>query len=77
MARRIEVPVNRVAEFLGGRSAVAYDETLRFGRFFEMPGEFRLNLQKFRELHFTEPKNGAETARLPSPEDDNQLRDAG
>ena len=46
LARRIEVPVNRVTEILNGRCAVTGDTALRLGRFFGTSGEFWLNLQK-------------------------------
>ena len=50
LARRIEVPVNRITEILNGRRAVTADTALRLGRFFGTSGEFWLNLQKLYEL---------------------------
>ena len=50
LARRIEVPVNRVTEILNGRRAVTGDTALRLGRFFGMSGQFWLNLQKLYEF---------------------------
>ena len=50
LARRIEVPVNRITEILNGRRAVTGDTALRLGRFFGTSGEFWLNLQKLYEL---------------------------
>ena len=70
LARRIEVPVNRVTEILNGRRAVTGDTALRLGRFFGTSGEFWLNLQKLYELRCAERKNGAEIARLSSLDDD-------
>ena len=49
LARRIEVPVNRVTQILNGRRAVTGDTALRLGRFFGTSGEFWLNLQKLYE----------------------------
>ena len=46
LARRIEVPVNRITEILNGRRSVTGDTALRLGRFFSTSGEFWLNLQK-------------------------------
>ena len=66
LARRIEVPVNRITEILNGRRAVTGDTALRLGRFFGTSGEFWLNLQKLYELRRAEQKNGAAIARLPS-----------
>ena len=77
LARRIEVPVNRITEILNGRRAVTGDTALRLGRFFGTSGEFRLNLQKLYELRRAEQKNGAAIARLPSLESGDQARASG
>ena len=77
LARRIEVPVNRITEILNGRRAVTGDTALRLGRFFGTSGEFWLNLQKLYELRRAEQKNGAAIARLPSLESDDQARASG
>ena len=66
LARRIEVPVNRITEILNGRRAVTGDTALRLGRFFGTSGEFWLNLQKLYELRRADQKNGAAIARLPA-----------
>ena len=66
LARRIEVPVNRITEILNGRRSVTGDTALRLGRFFGTSGEFWLNLQKLYELRCAERKNGAAIARLPT-----------
>ena len=73
LARRIEVPVNRITEILNGRRAVTGDTALRLGRFFGTSGEFWLNLQKLYELRRAEQKNGAAIARLPSLDDGDRL----
>ena len=77
LARRIEVPVNRITEVLNGQRAVAGDTALRLGRFFGTSGEFWLNLQKLYELRRAEQKNSAAIARLPSLDDDDRLRASG
>ena len=77
LARRIEVPVNRITEVLNGRRAVTGDTALRLGRFFGTSGEFWLNLQKLYELRRAEQKNGAAIARLPSLESGDQARASG
>ena len=77
LARRIEVPVNRITEILNGRRAVTGDTALRLGRFFGTSGEFWLNLQKLYELRRAEQKNGAAIARLPSLDDSARLRASG
>ena len=77
LARRIEVPVNRITEILNCRRAITGDTALRLGRFFGTSGEFWLNLQKLYELRRAEQKKGTEIARLPSLDDDNRLRASG
>ena len=66
LARRIQVPVNRITQILNGRRAVTGDTALRLGRFFGTSGEFWLNLQKLYELRLAEYENGAAIARLPT-----------
>ena len=77
LARRIEVPVNRITEILNGRRAVTGDTALRLGHFFGTSGEFWLNLQKLYELRRAEQKNGAEISRLPSLDDSDRIRASG
>ena len=77
LARRIEVPVNRITEILNGRRAVTGDTALRLGRFFGTSGEFWLNLQKLYELRRAEQKNGPAIARLPSLDSGDRLQASG
>jgi len=65
LARRIDVPVNRVTEILNGRRSVTGDTALRLGHFFGTSAEFWLNLQKLYELRLAEQKAGDAIARLP------------
>ena len=69
LARRIDVPVNRVTQILNGQRAVTGDTALRLGRYFGTSGEFWLNLQKLYELRMAEQEKGAEIARLPTLEE--------
>ena len=73
LARRIEVPVNRITETLNGRRAITGDTALRLAHFFGTSGEFWLNLQMLYELRLAEEENGAEIARLPLLDNDNRL----
>ena len=77
LARRIQVPVNRITEILNGRRAVTGDTALRLGRFFSTSGEFWLNLQKLYELRCAERKHGAAIARLPTLNSGDDLHAAG
>ena len=73
LARRIEVPVNRITQILNGQRAVTGDTALRLGRFFGTSGEFWLNLQKLYELRRAEREHGAEIRQLPSLAVDRRL----
>ena len=66
LARRIEVPVNRITQILNGQHAITGDTALRLGRFFGTSAEFWLNLQKIFELRCAEQKNCADIAGIPS-----------
>ncbi|MCY3596688.1 MAG: HigA family addiction module antitoxin, partial [Rhodospirillales bacterium] len=66
LARRIEVPVNRITQILNGQRAVMGDTTPRLGRFFGTSGGFWLNLQRLCELRRAERDHGNEIGRLPS-----------
>ena len=66
LARRLDVPVNRITQILNGQRAVTGDTALRLGRFFGPSGEFWLNLQKLYELRRAEREHGEEIGRLPS-----------
>ncbi len=77
LARRIEVPVNRVTQILNGRRSITGDTALRLGRFFGTSGEFWLNLQKLYELRRAEQKNSAAIALLPTLDTGQDLHATG
>ena len=77
LARRIEVPVNRITEILNGRRSITGDTALRLGRFFGTSGEFWLNLQKLYELRLAERKSGPAIARLQTLDADRGLHASG
>ncbi len=77
LARRVEVPVNRVTQILNSRRSITGDTALRLGRFFGTSGEFWLNLQKLYELRRAEQKNGAAIAVLPTLGERQDLRSTG
>ena len=66
LARRIDVPSNRIAEILKGRRGVTGDTALRLGRFFGTSGEFWLNLQKLYDLRLAKQKHGDAIEQLPT-----------
>lgn len=68
LARRIEVPPNRVSQILAGRRAVTADTALRLARWFGTSAELWLNLQQAYELDLARQKLGDALARLPTRE---------
>ncbi len=77
LARRVQVPVNRITQILNGQRAVTGDTALRLGRFFGTSAEFWLNLQKLYELRLAEREHGDEIGRLPSLAGDSRLSASG
>ena len=66
LARRLDVPTNRVTEILNGRRAVTGDTALRLAHFFGTTAEFWLNLQSLYELRIAQKKAGKSIDRLPT-----------
>ena len=65
LARRLDVPPNRVTAILNGRRAITGDTALRLGHFFGMNPRFWLNLQSLYDLRIAEQKAGKAIQRLP------------
>jgi antitoxin HigA-1 len=65
LARRLEVPTNRVTGILNGQRAITGDTALRLGHFFGTSAEFWLNLQSLYELRVAEAKIGKAIRKLP------------
>ncbi len=65
LARRVDVPVNRITQILNGQRAITGDTALRLAHFFQTSAEFWLNLQKLYELRLAEQDRGKEISRLP------------
>jgi addiction module HigA family antidote len=66
LARRLDVPTNRVTEILNGRRAITGDTALRLAHFFGTTAEFWLNLQGLYELRIAQKKAGKSIDRLPT-----------
>lgn len=66
LARRLNVPTNRITEILNGQRAITGDTALRLGHFFGTSAEFWLNLQKLYELRLAEKKVGKSVKALPT-----------
>src|SRR5437867_1239047 len=65
LARRLDVPTNRVAQIMNGTRAITGDTALRLAHFFGTSAEFWLNLQSFYELRLAHEKAGKSIKALP------------
>jgi addiction module HigA family antidote len=65
LARRLDVPTNRVTAILNGQRAITGDTALRLAHFFGTSPEFWLNLQNLYELRLAYEKSGKAIGKLP------------
>ena len=65
LARRINVPPNRVTQIIRGKRAITGDTALRLGHWFRTSTQFWLNLQAAYDLRLAEQAAGAEVDALP------------
>ncbi len=65
LARKIEVPTNRITQILHGTRAITGDTALRLAHFFGTSAEFWLNLQSLYELRLAQKKAGKSIQSLP------------
>jgi antitoxin HigA-1 len=66
LARRLNVPTNRITEILNGRRAITGDTALRLAHFFGTTAEFWLNLQSLYEIRMARQKSGKSIRVLPT-----------
>ena len=66
LARRLDVPTNRITEILNGRRAITGDTALRLAHFFGTSAQFWLNLQSLHEIRLAERKSGKSIKALPT-----------
>src|SRR5580692_565039 len=66
LARKLDVPTNRVTGILNGQRAVTGDTAVRLAHFFGTSAEFWLNLQSLYELRLAQSKTGKAIKRLPT-----------
>ena len=66
LARKLDVPTNRITAILKGQRAITGDTALRLAHFFGMSAEFWLNLQSLYELRLAQQKVGKAIDRLPT-----------
>ena len=65
LARKLDVPTNRVTGILNGQRAITGDTALRLAHFFGTSAEFWLNLQSLYELRVARKKVGKSIRALP------------
>jgi antitoxin HigA-1 len=65
LARKLDVPTNRVTQIRNGTRAITGDTALRLAHFFGTSAEFWLNLQPFYELRLAQQKAGKSIKALP------------
>ena len=58
LARKIDVPINRITQILNGTRSITGDTALRLAHFFGTSPEFWLNLQSIYELRLAQQKSG-------------------
>jgi addiction module HigA family antidote len=68
LARKLDVPTNRVTQILNGTRAITGDTALRLAHFFGTSAEFWLNLQSLYELRIAQKKLGKSIRLLPKLE---------
>jgi len=66
LARKLDVPTNRITGIVNGQRAVTGDTALRLAHFFGTSAEFWLNLQSGYELRLAQKKAGKTIKALPT-----------
>ena len=66
LARRLDVPTNRITQILNGTRAITGDTALRLAHFFGTSAEFWLNLQSLYDLRLAQQKAGKSIKALPT-----------
>jgi antitoxin HigA-1 len=65
LARKLDVPTNRITQILSGTRSITGDTALRLGHFFGMNAQFWLNLQSNYDLRSAQAKAGKSIQTLP------------
>jgi len=66
LARKINVPTNRITQILNGTRAITGDTALRLAHFFGTSAQFWLNLQSLYELRLAQENVGKSIKALPT-----------
>ena len=65
LARKLDVPPNRITAILNGQRGLTGDTALRLAHFFGTSAQFWLNLQNLYELRLAQQKAGKAIRALP------------
>lgn len=65
LARKLDVPTNRITQILNGTRSITGDTALRLGHFFGTSAQFWLNLQTLYDLRRAQHKAGKSINTLP------------
>jgi addiction module HigA family antidote len=65
LARKLDVPTNRITGILNGHRGITGDTALRLAHFFGTSAEFWLNLQSLYDLRIAQKKAGRSIKALP------------
>ena len=65
LARKLDVPTNRITRILNRQRVITGDTALRLAYFFGTSAEFWLNLQSLYDLRLAEKKSGKSIRSLP------------
>ncbi len=65
LARKLDVPTNRVTQILHGTRSITGDTALRLAHFFGTSAQFWLNLQTLYDLRLAQQKTGKAIKSLP------------
>ncbi len=65
LARKINVPTNRITQILNGTRAITGDTALRLAHFFGTSAQFWLNLQSLYDLRLAQEKVGKSIKHFP------------
>ena len=66
LARRLEVPANRITQIVKGERDISADTAMRLGHFFGTSAQFWLNLQSMYDLRIEEARSGSAIRLLPT-----------
>jgi antitoxin HigA-1 len=69
LARRLDVPPNRITAIINGQRSITGDTALRLGHFFGNSPQFWLNLQAIYDLRRAQEAVGKKIQALPTLKD--------